>query len=165
MIWQLVPWYVIVPVAVFLAAGLLNLYAAVRRAIAVQGIKKLALMDVAESCLKVEQRFYEFTEARQQEVSEITSIARPPDGTDWNEWYDKRSVHEQEFMHRLKAKIGADIGAAIARLAVLDINAESDLRSIQWADGTARYFGAVGRLLKDGHLDAARKLDKRTMHY
>ena len=68
-------------------------------------------------------------------------------------------------MRRMKARIGGDVGAAKAALESLGINAESDLRSINSADSMARFYGAQARLLKEGHLDAAQKLDPRSLFF
>lgn len=158
LIWESVPWYFIVPAAVFLFGSLLHLYAGVARALAVQGVKKATLSDVAAACEKASEGFYDFTEARAEEVEELLSISRPGPGEDWSTFHDLRAAKEKAFMHRLKARVGTDIGAAIAMLAPLGIKIDSDLRSLHWADQQARYLGALAKLLRNGHLEEAKAL-------
>ena len=66
---QSAPWYVVLVFGIFAASGLLHLYTAIVRAIAVQGVTKLTVTDAAKLCEAVEKGFYDFVEARQLEVA------------------------------------------------------------------------------------------------
>ncbi|SFO18952.1 hypothetical protein SAMN05428984_2626 [Sphingomonas sp. OK281] len=57
------------------------------------------------------------------------------------------------------------MGAAVGALTSLGIKAESDLRSLHWADSGARFFGAQARLLRGGHLEEAQKLGQRDLFF
>lgn len=165
MIWQRVPWYVTLPVAIFMVGSLLHLYAGISRALAVQGIKNVSLVDAAAACERVERGFYDFIEARSEEVSQVTSIVRPPEGVDWSKFHEGIQAQEQDLMRRLRSRIGSDVAAAVALLNSLDVPAESDLRSLHWADSLARYYGAVGKLLRGGHLKEAKSLDRHKLFF
>lgn len=161
MIWQHVAWYWVVPCAVFMVGALLHLYAGIARAMAVQGVRKLSLQDAAAACERAEKAFYDFVEARSDEVAafEEAKGRRSENVAD----YDAARMKEDEFMAKMRARIGGDVGAAVAMLKVLGIEAESDLRSLHWADRMTRIFGTQARLLRDGHLEAAQKLNRRDL--
>lgn len=76
MIYQYVPWYIIVPVGAFALGSILHLYAGVARAAAVQGVKKMSLADAAALCEKVAADFYDFVEARAEEVAGFSNYGR-----------------------------------------------------------------------------------------
>lgn len=152
MIWDSVPWYVILPAAIFLFGSLMHLYAGVQRALSVQGVKKTSLADVAAACERSADGFFDFVEARNEEVGRFAIFRNHED-------LDEQRQLEADFMRRMKARIGGDVLAAAAMLKPLGIRVNSDLRTLHWADMQARYFQALAKLLREGHLEEARALD------
>lgn len=165
MIWQYVPWYVIIPVSIFAFGSLLHLYAGIARAVAVQGVKSVSMADAAAMCERAARGFYDFVEARTDEVADISNYRHPPDGADVADYWDMQRAKEEALMRRVRERIGGDVGAAVAMLKMLGIDAESDLRSIAWADKLARFFSAQAQLLRAGHLEAAQNLDRHRMFF
>lgn len=159
MIWQHVPWYVLIPVAIFSIGSLLNLYVGLARARAVQGVKKVSLTDAAAMCEIAARNFYDYVDVRAEEVGSFSPHASP--SLPW----PLARAKEEEFMQRMKSRLGGDVGAAVAVLSSLGISVSSDFRSLAWADGLARFFGAQARLLRAGHLEEARKLDIQDLFY
>jgi hypothetical protein len=68
-------------------------------------------------------------------------------------------------MIKMKARLGSDVAALMAMFTTLEIDRESDFRSLHWSDSQARYYGAIGKLLRQGLLEEARKLKRHDIFF
>jgi hypothetical protein len=164
MIYQFVPWYWIVVVAIFTVGAFLHLFAGVKKARAVKGIKRLSLDVVAQACETFEERYWNFLEAQKTELRAMNAL-RYGRFEDRSTAWDQERQLEEETMRRMKERLGSEVGALVAMLTPLGINAESDFRSLHWSDELARYYGAIGKLLKRGLLEEAQKLDRHKLFF
>lgn len=164
MIYNQLPWYLIVPIVLFMFSVCLHLFAGIMKALAVRGVRKISLDAVADACECFEERYWSFQDAHQNDlraISEIEMRRWDNGGQSMMEVIEQARRLEDELMRKMKARLGSDVGALVAMFKSLGIEADSDFRSLHWSDGQARYYGAVGKLLRNGLLDEARKL-KRT---
>lgn len=168
MIFQSVPWYFILPAAVLLISSVIHLYAGIAKARAVQGVRKLSLEAVADACQNFEERYWNFLEDNRGALKEKAEIeARrwdkdPATGIDG--WEQARQL-EDNIMRKMKARLGSDVAALMGMFSTLEIEGDSDFRSLHWSDSQARYYGAVGKLLKRGMLEEARKLKRQNIFF
>jgi hypothetical protein len=168
MIFQSVPWYVVLPVVLFLLGAIFHLYAGIAKARAVRGVKKISLEAVAEACERLEERYWTFLEDHRSDLKEMADIESrrwdrdPATGNDG--WEQARQL-ETALMRKMKARLGSDVAALMGMFGTLDIEGNSDFRSLHWSDGQARYYGAIGKLLRRGMLEEARKLKRHDIFF
>ena len=132
-----------------------------KRALALHGVKKLSLAEAADLCLTVERRYHEFLRANRQALEELSKL-QYRNGDPAEDWPRARA-HEDILCREMRIWMGGDVAAAVGALGQLGIQANSDMRSLHWADQMSRYFGAVGRLLNRGLLAEAKGLDVRSL--
>lgn len=143
---------------------LLRFYTESRRAWAISGIKQLSTETAAEMCMAVEAKYQQFLQANRREIEGVRA-GRYSRGDDLAARWEEMSKREDALARDLRGWIGGDVAAAVAVLNALGIKAESDLRSLHWADSSARYFGAMGRLLHKGLLEEARSFDRHKLFF
>lgn len=115
-------------------------------------------------CMAVEAKYHQFVQANRREI-EGARAGRYSRGGDIAAQFDEMSKREDALASDLRVWVGGEVAAAVAVLNALGIEAESDLRSLHWADGSARYFGAMGRLLQKGLIEEARAFDRRKLFF
>ncbi|WP_157014303.1 hypothetical protein [Mesorhizobium xinjiangense] len=168
MIREMVPWYVYLPIALLVFGSVFHLYAGIAKARSVQGIRKISLDAVADACERFEERYWNFLEAHRAELKEIADAEARRWGTDdsgsINGWEHARQL-ETNLMRKMKARLGSDVAALMAMFSTLEIGGDSDFRSVHWSDGQARYYGAIGKLLRQGMLEEARKLNRHDIFF
>lgn len=158
------PWWAIAAIALLLASLTTRLFAELRRAWAVVGIKKLSLDTAAMACERFEERYWNFIEANQHEI-QMATINPYTTAPDMRVELEKAREVEEVVMRKMRGRLGSEVGALIAILSSLNIMAESDFRSLHWSNGLARYYGAVGRLLRQGLLEEAQNLDRKRLFF
>ncbi len=163
----LIPWYFTVPASLAMLAAVLFLYAGIIKARSVQGMRKIKLDDVADACARFEERYWDFLDAHGTDLKEIAQVRNQwplHDGNPHEVWNKEREL-EEALMRKMKARLGSDLAAIMAMFSTLGLSGESDFRSLHWSDIQARYYGAVGKLLKNGLLQEARKLDRHKLFF
>lgn len=168
MIYQSVPWYILAPVALLFTGTLLFFCAGIAKARAVQGVRKISLGAVADACERFEERYWSFIESHGTELKAIADIrSRWPSTSDPDphEIWNKERQAEDALMIKMKARLGSDVAALMAMFTTLEIDRESDFRSLHWSDSQARYYGAIGKLLRQGLLEEARKLKRHDIFF
>jgi hypothetical protein len=156
------PWWATTAIALGLASLTTRLLTDLWRAWAVIGIKKLSLETAADACEKYEQRYWDFITGHQQEIEAAVSH-RYCDGASIMAEFEKAQKAEEIIMTKMRERLGSEVGALIAMLSSLNIQADSDFRSLHWSNGPARYYGAIGKLLRCGLLEEAQKLDRHRL--
>jgi hypothetical protein len=86
-------------------------------------------------------------------------------GTDVIAEWERARHAEEVVMTKMRARLGSEVGALVAILSSFNIQADSDFRSLHWSSEIARYYGAIGKLLRCGLLEEARKLDRHQLFF
>ena len=151
--------------ATLLLVGLtLFAYAALRRAWAVRGIRKIDLSTVADACLEFEQQYRNFLDDNAPKIQEYRALHNSANGSAGENWAKAHAI-DDELSARMRDRLGGELAAVIAQCSALGIKVDSDFRSLHWSSRVARHVGGLGRLLKGGLLEEARSLDRYSLFY
>ncbi len=158
------PWWAITAIALTLASLITRLFTELRRAWAVVGIKKLSLETAAIACERFEERYWDFITGHRNEIEAAMSYRYCVGPNMMTEMETARKA-EESIMMKMRARLGSEVGALIAILSSLNIRADSDFRSLHWSSELARYYGTISKLLRQGLLEEAQKLDQHRLFF
>lgn len=164
-LWNGLPWWAVVGIALYLAILATNLSTQLREAWAIRGLKKLDLQEIGADCLKFREDVFEFLVARADTAPGRAAAVGAPEhsggdrhqllhsawaaGVDYGNKTRARAV--QKFAHRAigLCHLLQTAGIRPPNLWAFDHN----------LPGIAAHIGAIGSLLERGLLEEARALD------
>lgn len=169
-VWSLVreglPWYLVVPLGVLAIGAGLHLFAGIRRAISVRGLKSLDIQALGRDCQQLRSDLFDFLVSRQEAApNRNAGIHAPREQCDrlMEAAWEAGVNHSRQTEARMIQRFGHRMVALSHQLKQAGI-APPDLWGFSHnAPNIAAHIGAVGELLERGLLKEARDLtfDKR----
>lgn len=161
------PWWSYIPVALFTGTYAAKAFTAVRQAFAITGIRKFDLTEYANSCVSYHKEYMNFirTETLRNASAKRAQIIT----ADTALTAHAEMVRESNEMRLAKCqRFAAQALSIVHQLGVLNIPKPSLFSFEHSMDQISVYIGVVGELLLAGDLDSARKLNPQDywgVHY